>query len=320
MTIGWLFFNTDFDGHDAQKVFATGWPLLPMAIVVPYLAFVYWVPHWMKNRPPFDVRVVARVWNIALAVFSICGAFVCVPHLAEQLYRHGFWYCACADVYELAGYGAPALWAAAFSWSKLFELFDTVLLILKKRPVRTLHWFHHASVVVFVWATWAYENPLALWFGAMNYTVHSVMYSYFALTSSNRWRAAALRIAPAITLLQISQFAMGTILNGFATVAFFTPDVGCATKPAILQLSGLMYLLYGGMFMQLFVNRYVTGTKPGRASAQRSAAQERCGAAQYSSAALHARATDADDAEDEWPSTRPLLHESSHDAGALKNV
>ena len=81
-----------------------------------------------------------------------------------------------------------------------------------------------------------------------------------------------------------------------------------------------MYLLYGGMFMQLFVNRYVTGTKPGRASAQRSAAQERCGAAQYSSAALHARATDADDAEDEWPSTRPLLHESSHDAGALKNV
>ena len=171
MTI-WLFDN-EFDGRAAHYSFAAGWPLVPMAVVVPYLFIVFYGPRWMQHRPPFVLRKVSRVWNVSLAVFSIAGAYVCIPHLLRQLWTHGFHFCACADVYEIAGYGPPALWAAAFSWSKLFELFDTVLLILKKRQVITLHWFHHSSVIFFVWAAWTYEVPLALWYGTMNYTVHS---------------------------------------------------------------------------------------------------------------------------------------------------
>ena len=114
----WLFDN-DFDGHVAQRYFASH-PLLPACVVVAYLGMVRVGPRWMEQRPPFRLRTVSRVWNLLVAIFSLCGAAVCVPHLIRVLLTHGFWYSVCADVYELAGYGPPALWAAAFTWSKLF--------------------------------------------------------------------------------------------------------------------------------------------------------------------------------------------------------
>ena len=251
----WLFDN-DFDGHTAQRYFAEN-PLQPAAVVACYLLLVRYGQQWMERRAPFRLRGISRCWNFSVAAFSICGAWVCVPHLVHQLYAHGFWFSVCADVYDLAGYGPPALWAAAFTWSKLFELFDTALLVLKKRPVRTLHWFHHASVIGFAWAAWAYETPAALWYGAMNYSVHAVMYTYFALTSVERCRASVLRLARTITALQISQFAFGTVVNGFAAGAYLMPGVGCAIQPAILQLAAALYLVYGALFVQLFVERYL---------------------------------------------------------------
>ena len=243
-----------FDGHDAQRVFADHLEIPALAIVA-YLLFVRYGQRWMASRPPFELRTTARVWNVATAAFSICGACVCVPHLAGQLAAHGLWYTACADVYELAGYGSVALWAALFTWSKLFELFDTVLLVLRKRRVITLHWFHHSSVIAFAWAAWVYETPCALWYGSMNYSVHAIMYSYFFLTST-RLRRRALRVAPLITALQISQFIWGTVINVIAAASWAMPGVGCAIQLPILQIGAAMYVAYGLLFARLFVERY----------------------------------------------------------------
>ena len=85
----------------------------------------------------------------SLALFSICGVAACVPTLVGHLWHRGFYHSVCADCYELAGTGAPALWAVLFCFSKLAELFDTALLVLKKRPLLLLHWFHHPSVIAF---------------------------------------------------------------------------------------------------------------------------------------------------------------------------
>lgn len=256
MLEAFLEYQLHFDGHDAQRYFATH-PLLPCVVVALYLGFVWYGTRFMDSRPPLRLHMVSRVWNLAVALFSVCGAAVCVPHLYGVLRQHGFWYSACADIYELAGHGAPALWASLFTWSKLLELFDTALLVLKKRPVITLHWFHHASVIAFAWSAWVYETPCALWYGAMNYSVHAVMYSYFCLTGVSCLRRVVLRAAPFITALQISQFGMGTIVNGLAGIAWASPTVGCAVHPVILQIAALLYLAYGALFVQLFVNRYL---------------------------------------------------------------
>lgn len=260
-----LRYQREFDGHDAQQYFASH-PGLPAVVIAVYLLLVWRGQAWMAHRLPFQLRTVSRCWNVGVALFSVCGAAVCVPHLFRQLREHSFWYTVCADVYDLAGYGAPALWASLFTWSKLFELVDTALLVLKKRPVIVLHWFHHSSVIAFAWAAWAYETPAALWYGAMNYSVHALMYSYFALTATARFRASVLRFAPYITSLQISQFAFGTVVNVFAAIAYNRPAVGCAIRPAILWIAAGLYLAYGTLFVRLFVRRYVTkpvgGAKP----------------------------------------------------------
>ena len=140
-----------FDAHGAQAFFASTTPL-PAAVIALYLVLVRAGPRWMASRPPFKLQTTARVWNVCVALFSIMGAYHCVPHLASQIFAHGFWYSTCADVYELAGSGHVALWAVLFTWSKLFELFDTALLVLRKRQLIPLHWFHHASVIAFAWA------------------------------------------------------------------------------------------------------------------------------------------------------------------------
>ena len=90
-----------------------------------------------------------------------------------------------------------------------------------------------------------------------NYSVHAVMYTYFLLTALPACRERVLRFAPLITSLQISQFAWGTVINVYAAVSYFTPSVGCAIRPQILQIGALMYLLYGALFVHLFWRRYI---------------------------------------------------------------
>jgi len=39
----------------------------------------------------------------------------------------------------------------AFCFSKLPELIDTVFIVLRKQPLIFLHWYHHASVLIYCW-------------------------------------------------------------------------------------------------------------------------------------------------------------------------
>ena len=226
-----------FDGHDAQRYFASHLAL-PVCVVVAYLAMVWWLPRYMAHRPAYNLRATSRIWNLAVAVFSICGAMVCVPHLFRQLTTHGFYYTVCHDVYELAGYGRPAFWAALFTWSKLLELVDTVLIILRKRKLIMLHWFHHASVIIFAWAAWVYETPAALWYGAMNYTVHAIMYTYFALTSISESRCchACCRSSPRCR----SRSLRGDGHQHVHGRPYMSPTVTAPSKLRSVYISGLI--------------------------------------------------------------------------------
>jgi hypothetical protein len=47
------------------------------------------------------------------------------------------------------------------------------------------------------------------------------------------------------------------VVNGFAAVAWARPSVGCAIHPTILQIAAVLYLVYGTLFVRLFVERYV---------------------------------------------------------------
>merc|ERR1712050_580594 len=103
------------------------------------------------------------------------------------------------------------------------------------------------------------SSRTSLWFAAMNYSVHSVMYGYFALMTT-KYRKYITPYAIFITLAQLAQMLVGM----FVTIkAMMWQDVGaeCHVNKTNSVLGLTMYASYFLLFFKLFVENYVTQTR-----------------------------------------------------------
>jgi len=228
---------------------------VPFYVAILYLASVSYGVKWMESREPFRFTIFLGVWNLALAVFSLRGATVLVPPLIETwrakgtkpvLCHLGWWY----D-------GEVGMWVMLFALSKIPELFDTLFLILQKKPVIFLHWYHHVTVMLYCWLAYP-NNATGATFAAMNYVVHTVMYGYYFCTAIPWARNIARSLSKWITALQLVQMVAGLGLV-CATRSFMNdqssdacPDVGAAGNRAAL----MMYASYFVLFAKFFSDRY----------------------------------------------------------------
>ena len=60
---------------------------------------------------------------------------------------------------------------------------DTLFIILRKQQLIFLHWYHHITVLIYVWYSYMDHTAPGQWFLVMNYTVHALMYTYYAFRS-----------------------------------------------------------------------------------------------------------------------------------------
>lgn len=150
--------------------------------------------------------------------------------------------------------GPTGMWVMLFIYSKIPELIDTVFIVLRKRPLIFLHWYHHVTVLLFCWSSYATIAGSGLYFVAMNYSVHALMYGYYCLQALN----VCPKSFPAIliTLSQIAQMFIGTgvciscwyfMLNGYK----------CANDKSNLIGGALMYGSYLYLFCEFAVKRYL---------------------------------------------------------------
>ncbi|CAG7819710.1 unnamed protein product, partial [Allacma fusca] len=106
---------------------------------------------------------------------------------------------------------ATSYWQFLFTLSKIAEFGDTVFLVLRKKKLIFLHWFHHATVLFFSWIVFVTEDPAVRRGGIINYSVHSVMYTYFALRALDFnfpvW------LSKCITSMQIGQFGAVVVFS-----------------------------------------------------------------------------------------------------------
>lgn len=152
------------------------------------------------------------------------------------------------------GIGPTGFWVMLFIYSKVPELVDTVFIVLRKRPLIFLHWYHHVTVLLFCWSSFATESGSGLYFVAMNYTVHAIMYGYYCLQ--------ALRMVPKsfpaviITIGQIIQMFVGT---GVCISCWYYMLSGktCQNEPSNLVAGALMYGSYLYLFADFAVRRYI---------------------------------------------------------------
>ena len=141
-----------------------------------------------------------------------------------------------------------------FIFSKIPELGDTVFIIFRKTPLIFLHWYHHVTVLLFCWHSYATRSSAGLYFVAMNYGVHALMYFYYVL------KARGIMVAwdQIVTTLQISQMFVGMFIC--AAVHYYqTQGLTCDIRPENYWAGLVMYGSYAALFIAFFVEKYFTG-------------------------------------------------------------
>eukprot|EP00927_Polykrikos_kofoidii_P084621 TRINITY_DN8978_c0_g1_i1.p1 TRINITY_DN8978_c0_g1~~TRINITY_DN8978_c0_g1_i1.p1 ORF type:complete len:261 (-),score=29.02 TRINITY_DN8978_c0_g1_i1:75-857(-) len=231
---------------------------VPLVTVVLYLLFCWFGTRLMASRKPVHLlRSYWSWWNLFCSLFSFCGMARMVPHLYGMLVMEGFRETVCQHPAESWGIsGASGLWSFLFIASKFPELLDTVFIVALKRPLIFLHWYHHATVLLYCWHAYAERVAVGIWFITMNYSVHAFMYLYYYLALAFPTLKKPLSfVAPVITLLQISQMFVGVAMCYFVW-KFQDGSAPCAVSQSNWIWSLIMYSSYFALFVFLAAERY----------------------------------------------------------------
>jgi len=239
------------------------WVPTSFKITLAYLAVVYLGQKWMEKKEALDNRAMGltlAAWNLSFSLFSGYAAYMLLPELFSTLWRSGFVgsYCYNADYYTdpVTGY-----WGWMFVMSKAPELGDTMFLIVRKKPVIFMHWYHHALTFLYAQITYTETQAWCRWSLALNLTVHTIMYFYFA-AQALKVRAPRY-VAKFITTIQIAQFVISCyIFTHLVWIKFSGSVPNCAVSWNVLSLGAMMYLSYLYLFTQFFYNAYSAGRNP----------------------------------------------------------
>ncbi|CAG2171978.1 unnamed protein product, partial [Oppiella nova] len=206
----------DFEANFArdfhrQWLYHNWWVSLYVCVL--YVTVVLVGQHVMsKKAKPFGLRSLLFCWNTFLAIFSILGTIRCLPEFVSVIKTSGLEssYCVSSYYYDVR----LTFWYWVFVWSKVVELGDTVFIIVRKQKLIPLHWIHHVLTLSYAFFVIGEAPASARWMVNMNFTIHSVMYTYYALKAI---RVPVSRsLAMAITTAQILQMMFGLYINFYA--------------------------------------------------------------------------------------------------------
>ncbi|KAI1732924.1 GNS1/SUR4 family domain-containing protein [Ditylenchus destructor] len=245
--------------------FMHGWVSQAFKITLGYLSMVYLGQKWMESKSALDnkaMNITLAVWNFTFSIFSGFAAYRLIPELFHTLKHFGFVgsYCYNDKYYTdpMTGY-----WGWMFVMSKAPELGDTLFLILRKRPVIFMHWYHHALTFLYAQITYTESQAWVRWSLALNLTVHTVMYFYFGVQALKI--KTPRYVAKFITTIQITQFVISCYIFTQLVYIKITNSVpNCSASWNVLSLGALMYLSYLYLFAKFFYNAYIA--KPAAAN------------------------------------------------------
>jgi hypothetical protein len=221
--------------------------------VIAYLIIVFGGREIMKNYPEYDLRIPLAIWNAGLSVFSFIGMCRTAPWLGAKILTSSFEETICENPMNSWGNGATGFWVMLFIYSKIPELIDTVFIVLRKKKLIFLHWYHHVTVLLFCWNAYATLAGSGLYFVAMNYSVHALMYGYYCLSELKCLPKQFPTIV--ITLSQIAQMFVGT---GVCISAWYYKFNGnaCHNDMSNLIAGAVMYASYLYLFVDFAMKRY----------------------------------------------------------------
>ncbi|KAI8894132.1 GNS1/SUR4 family-domain-containing protein [Globomyces pollinis-pini] len=204
----------------------------------------------MRNREPMKLLYITAIHNLFLC-FGSLGMFIAGGiAIYETIRLHNDPSDIFCSIHADTSVGMMPWALYIYYLSKFPELLDTVILVLKKKNVIFLHWYHHAIVMLMVW-TWIESKITVSIFGLMlNTGIHVLMYWYYT-ASSFGWNVWYKKY---ITKAQIIQFVLSFIV--LLPFAYYGTVKNC---------EGWDYLYFSMIvnfsFLVLFCNFYLNAYK-----------------------------------------------------------
>ena len=247
----WFEFEASFDPQPHFQWFRQNWTL-SLWVSALYVMLVFGAKRYMRDRKKFDLRKPLVVWSSILAVFSILGTLGTAPDLLYQLQHRSIQSSVCDESFTRQG--RNAVWAYMFTVAKTIELGDTLFIVLRKQPLVFLHWYHHITVMIYCFYTYGQTSGPGRYFTIINYTVHSVMYSYYALRALRvrvpRW------VNMVITSLQLLQMVSGILINSLVLL-YQHQGFQCRMGALHIFFTFVMYGSYLVLFANFFYQSYM---------------------------------------------------------------
>ncbi|KAG0005797.1 hypothetical protein BGZ80_004042 [Entomortierella chlamydospora] len=232
---------------------------------ITYFIVIFGGRQIMKTQEAFKLKHLFIFHNFLLTVASGALLMLFIENLTPMLARQGLFFAICdngawTQRLELLYYLNYLV--------KYWELADTVFLVLKKKPLEFLHYFHHSMTMILCFVQLGGHTSVSWVPIVLNLTVHVLMYYYYMRS------AAGVRIwwKQYLTTLQIIQFVLDLGFIYFCSYTYFAftyypwaPNFGkCAgTEGAALFGCGLLssYLLLFINFYRLTYNAKVKSAK-----------------------------------------------------------
>jgi hypothetical protein len=224
---------------------------IPLVTVLLYYWMIAYLPKLLTNpqqepkKPSKILKVIMASWNLFLSVLSLVMLLGVATSYYNVIKKRGILESLCDTHHDSDALTPHLFWGHIVLYSKFFELFDTLFLIVKNpaRKVPFLHWYHHMTVLLFSWYAAVYKYTPSYWFGSINCSVHTIMYFYYFLTELGYRPSWAM----AITTIQILQMFVGIGLNVVWALLFFSGNNCLCTNP-LLMLSAAV-VMYGSYLL-----------------------------------------------------------------------
>jgi hypothetical protein len=234
---------------------------IPMVAITIYLITIVVLKLWMAQREKFTVQNVTTAHNFFLCALSFVMAvgtsyeafFVRAPEIGlgelfcstdrQEVFNNRLWF-----------------WCVVFYISKYYEFFDTVILLLRKRPLLVLHVWHHCSVSVLS-LIFLRANMTFFFTGVIiNGTIHTFTYYFYfqsSLGNTMWWKKY-------LTQAQMVQFLWG-IASWLPWPVFCSANRTTETD-VVVAANFLILSSFFGLFLNFFNHTYKRTGKGGSAS------------------------------------------------------
>lgn len=275
------FSDTYYDGY-AVRDFLVRNVDLSLYIAGGYLFFVFYGPAviekyhltmgkmnektGIREKSPI-IKYSWILWNFFLSFFSLYGTLHVTPYVVNQVRTLGWRGALCTLDSATFYQGKVGMAVGLFCLSKGPEFLDTFFIIISgKKNLPFLQWFHHVTTFLFAWHAYAVGSSALYFAAALNYTVHVIMYFYFALSELG-FKKVVRPFAVYITTIQILQMIFGTLWISMIISYKLTdlvkgsPDSCSGTPWDVARVQFFIAFANFCLFTHMFLGAYVLKKK-----------------------------------------------------------